>query len=49
VIDSFSVDEDTVNKNHVSSGKPRPSFQKIYNDGEREIQATTAEDSFNIT
>jgi hypothetical protein len=46
-IDDFAVSESTVSWNKNKT--PRPSFQKIYNDGEREIQATTAEDSFNIT
>ena len=45
-IDSFEVDEITVNQN--KNKNPRPSFQKIYNNW-REVQITTMDDIFNIT
>jgi len=45
-IDSFEVDEITVNQN--KNKNPRPSFQKIY-DNWRDIQITTMDDIFNIT
>ena len=46
IIDSFEVDEFTVNQN--KNRTPRPSFQKVYNDW-REVQITTDEDVYNIT
>jgi len=46
IIDSFEVDETTVNQN--KNKNPRPSFQKIY-DNWREVQITTMDDIFNIT
>ena len=47
-IDTFNVDKSTVSNNQIPTSKPRPSFQKLYNNW-REIQITTFDDIFNIT
>ena len=47
-IDTFNVEKSVVGNNQIPTSKPRPSFQKIYNDW-REIQITTEQDIYNIT
>ena len=47
-IDTFNVDKSTVSNNQIPTSKPRPTFQKIYNNW-RETQITTELDSHNIT
>ena len=47
-IDTFNVDKSVVSNNQIPTSKPRPTFQKIY-DNWREIQITTEADSHNIT
>lgn len=47
-IDTFNVDKSVVSNNQIPTSKPRPTFQKIYNNW-REIQVTTESDSYNIT
>ena len=47
-IDTFNVDKSTVSSNQIPTNKPRPTFQKFYNNW-REIQITTIEEAFNIT
>jgi hypothetical protein len=47
-IDFFTGDISIVQANQVSSNHPRPSIQKIYNNG-REYQISTNEDICNIT
>ena len=47
-IDTFNVDKSVVSNNQIPTSKPRPTFQKIY-DNWRKIQITTEADSHNIT
>ncbi len=47
-IDTFNVEKSTVSNNQIPTNKPRPTFQRIY-DNWREIQITTTDDTFNIT
>jgi len=47
-IDTFNVDKSVVSNNQIPTSKPRPTFQKIY-DNWREVQITTQSDSYNIT
>ena len=47
-IDTFNVDKSVVSNNQIPTSKPRPTFQKFYNNW-REIQVTTESDSYNIT
>jgi len=47
-IDTFNVDKSVVSNNQIPTSKPRPTFQKIYNNW-RETQITTELDSHNIT
>jgi hypothetical protein len=46
LLDTFDVDSTTV-ATHKSQ-TPRPSFEKLYNNGERAIQASIPEHNFNI-
>ena len=48
LIDTFNVEKSVVSDNQIPTSKPRPTFQKIYNDW-REIQITTTWYIFNIT
>ena len=47
-IDTFNVDKSAVSNNQIPTTKPRPTFQKIFNDW-REIQITSETDSYNIS
>ena len=47
-IDTFNVDKSVVSNNQIPTSKPRPTFQKFYNNW-REVQITTELDLYNIT